>query len=70
MNKVNIPIANCLDCPHHKLEMDPDPLDWFCDNDEKTVCGKANRVVTSGNRPYETRANSLVPKWCPLKETE
>jgi hypothetical protein len=64
---VTLKIKNCLDCPHHQVLPDPDPNDWFCDDDEKVVCNKANgRVVTCANRPYETRKSSVVPAWCPL----
>ena len=31
-------IDNCMDCPHHLVRPDPDPDDWFCDDDEKVVC--------------------------------
>jgi hypothetical protein len=29
---------NCLDCPHHKIILDPDPTDWFNDDDEAVFC--------------------------------
>ncbi len=32
--------ANCMDCPHHETVPDPDPDDWFCDNDMAIVCTK------------------------------
>lgn len=67
---MKIVIKNCLECIHHSIERDPDPGDWFCDNDEKTVCKKANKIVTSGNRPYETEKASQIPSWCPLKKTK
>lgn len=28
----------CIDCPHHKVIQDPDPHDWFCDDDVAAVC--------------------------------
>jgi hypothetical protein len=28
----------CTDCPEHKVIIDPDPYDWFCDDDEAIVC--------------------------------
>ena len=33
-------IKNCLDCPFHKIINDPDPHDWFCDDDVAVVCTK------------------------------
>ena len=29
---------NCLDCPAHRVISDPDPLDWFCDDDLAVYC--------------------------------
>jgi hypothetical protein len=31
---------NCLDCPYHRVINDPDPDDWFCDDDQAIVCIK------------------------------
>jgi hypothetical protein len=31
---------SCLDCPMHKIIADPDPEDWFCDDDMAVVCTK------------------------------
>lgn len=63
-------ILSCLDCPHHRVEPDPDPLDWFCDDDVKVVCTKVsakNNVVMCGIRPYRVKAEiKSVPVWCPL----
>lgn len=64
-------IANCLDCPHHRVLPDPDPLDSFCVDDEKVVCKKSrNRVVTQANRPYRTRREAAIPSWCPLDDAK
>jgi hypothetical protein len=30
--------ANCIDCPHHEVINDPDPSDWFCDDDVAVAC--------------------------------
>ena len=41
MEEVNVAIQkieNCLDCKHHALVPDPDPDDWFCDDDEAVLC--------------------------------
>lgn len=29
---------NCLECPAHEVQSDPDPHDWFCDDDVKLFC--------------------------------
>lgn len=31
---------NCLECPNHSVINDPDPNDWFCDDDVAVVCTK------------------------------
>lgn len=64
-NKVTIEITNCMDCPDHELLPDPDPYDWFCDDDEKVVCTKTGRNVTCACRPYNTRKECEIPHWCP-----
>lgn len=33
-----MPYDNCMDCPNHKVIADPDPDDWFCDDDKAIVC--------------------------------
>ena len=38
MNTVITKINNCLDCTYHKVIPDPDPNDWFCDDDVAIVC--------------------------------
>jgi hypothetical protein len=73
---------NCLDCPFHKVIADPDPLDWFNDDDQAVICTKVNRkpnmnsqyladkqefkTVTVSCRPYKLRVESKTPDWCPL----
>jgi hypothetical protein len=29
---------NCIDCKNHAIIDDPDPHDWFCDDDVAVVC--------------------------------
>ena len=60
-------ITNCLDCPFHSVERDPDPDDWFNDDDVKVVCKKIDRNVTVAC-PYRTREESETPEWCPIKK--
>ncbi len=67
MEEVKLTIKNCMDCPFHQVEMDPDPDDWFCDDDVKVVCKKANKNITVACRPYNTRRECDIPNWCPLK---
>lgn len=76
------PYTNCIDCPNHEVILDPDPTDWFNDDDVTVVCkllpndekGKFSgvayqnpfKVITSMCRPYKTREESKTPSWCPL----
>jgi len=73
---------NCIDCPFHKVISDPDPTDWFNDDDVAVVCTKTPKKedknskyaadhqpfkpVTVACRPYNIRKESETPKWCPL----
>lgn len=57
---------NCIDCPHHVVLPDPDPSDWFNDDDVKVQCRINGRNVTTACRPYQTRKESETPDWCPL----
>lgn len=63
-----ISITNCIDCPFHSVRPDPDPDDWFNDDDVKVVCTKTNKEITSMCRPYNLRKESDIPDWCPLDE--
>ena len=38
--QTNLPV-NCIDCPHHKVIADPDPEDWFNDDDVAVECQKS-----------------------------
>lgn len=69
-NKAMLLITNCIDCPFHKVLSDPDPDDWFCDDDVKVVCTKASKNITVACRPHHIRRESAVPIWCPLKTSQ
>lgn len=61
-------IENCIDCPHHRIERDPDYSDSFCSDDVKVVCGKVEKNITEACRPYRVRHESEIPNWCPLEQ--
>lgn len=67
-NVVFIKIENCHQCQFHKVENDPDPDDWFNDDDVKVVCTKKhNKTITSACRPYNIKKECAgIPNWCPL----
>lgn len=59
----------CIDCSCHTVLPDPDPDDWFCDDDVKVRCTRANRNITVACRPYNIRREtSPIPDWCPLNK--
>lgn len=66
MAQIILDIENCMDCPNHNVLPDPDPYDWFCDDDEKVVCEKINKTITVSCRPYNKRKECKIPNWCPL----
>lgn len=49
------PKPNCMDCPSHKVIADPDPHDWFNDDDQAVLC-----TLTNGNPDHnpESRYHS------------
>jgi len=62
-------MKNCTACKHHSVERDPDPNDWFNDDDVKVVCTLTKRkdnTITVACRPYNVKKESETPKWCPL----
>jgi hypothetical protein len=60
---------HCLDCDAHKVIMDPDPYDWFCDDDCAVVCTLAkkrgpkpkNAVYATDRQPFKTIAVGMRP---------
>lgn len=67
MAELKIKVETCMDCPFSKVLPDPDPNDWFCDDDIKIVCLKANKNITVACRPYNDRKETSIPSWCPIK---
>jgi len=60
-------VMNCMDCAFRGVLPDPDPDDWFCDDDEKVICMKsAGRAITIACRPHHKRDECSTPSWCPL----
>ena len=59
-------MKNCTNCSAHKVLPDPDPHDWFCDDDVKVVCTEANyKQITCACRPYNIKKECETPDWCP-----
>lgn len=74
--------TNCMDCPHHRVENDPDPTDSFCNDDQAVLCNLTenidlqhrwcddyvweHRPITWSCRPHHKRVECDTPSWCPL----
>lgn len=55
----------CNNCSAFRLLPDPDPDDWFRDNDMKAVCTEVNGVIEGSlERPSEWE-NIRKPLYCP-----
>lgn len=68
MVKFEKKITQCRECPHCRIVPDPDPSDWFNDDDEKAFCREAgHELIENMLRPYE---RIIIPDWCPLKILE
>jgi len=68
-------ITSCVQCPHHSVIADPDPHDWFNDDDVAVVCKKTeqepdleseyradrqkHKVISSGDRPYQITESNI-----------
>ena len=48
MNQIDEQITNCMDCKFHRVINDPDPHDWFNDDDEAVMC-----TLTEGNPNHD-----------------
>jgi len=70
MPTVLIKIKNCIDCANHAVFADPDPNDWFCDDDCKVICTINDKTITVACRPYNLKKECSTPKWCPLLKTQ
>lgn len=67
--------SGCATCAHAQVFADPDPDDWFCDDDVKVLCmavkhssitGEQKNVITCACRPYMVAKEcSYIPSWCP-----
>ncbi len=59
---------NCIDCDEHEVLPDPDPDDWFCDDDVKVICkAHNNKIITQACRPHHIRNECNTPDWCPMR---
>lgn len=66
--KIELEVKYCSECPFGKVMADPDPYDWFCDDDKKVVCKKLNKEIYGALRPYEVGKIDAVPDCCPFNK--
>lgn len=66
MKEIKIKVEFCSNCPFGRVLPDPDPDDWFCDDDVKVYCTKSKRDICSALRPYEVGKLDTVPDNCPM----
>lgn len=66
MKEIKIKIEFCSQCPYSRILPDPDPDDWFNDDDERVYCTKLNKDVARALRPYEVGKWDKVPDECPM----
>jgi len=55
-------VSCCMDCPSHLVIADPDPNDWFCDDDKAVVCTKVNNPHKdiASRYPANRHVNKIV----------
>ena len=55
----------CDQCSAFRLLPDPDPTDWFRDNDKKAVCLEVNGVIAGSLEGPGEYTNIRKPLYCP-----
>lgn len=56
-------IKQCRECPHCLIVPDPDPNDWFNDDDEKALCKESeNKLIEGMLRPFADTLKSVLGK--------
>ncbi len=50
-------LSSCVDCPAHQIIKDPDPTDWFNDDDVAVVCTETEHANRNpGSRYHADRS--------------
>jgi hypothetical protein len=57
MNTVTEALTNCTQCKMHEIIPDPDPNDWFCDDDVAVVC-----KLTEGNPQHDPNSRYMADR--------
>ena len=62
--KMNIDLEYCDSCKCLVFAPDPDPHDWFRDDDKKAICTALNAKI-AGALEYNELTNIRKPLFCP-----
>lgn len=61
-------MKNCLKCEYHQVISDPDPHDWYCQDDVAVICIKnlnsksdKNSIYASDRTPFKVISCALRP---------
>lgn len=54
-------MKSCIDCSFHKVISDPDPYDWFCDDDKAVVCTKTKNDDQNETSEYTSDRQEFKP---------
>ena len=65
--QTKVDFNTCNSCAYLRLLPDPDPSDWFDDDDQKAICGKIGKKIEGALSVFEA-SRVEIPSWCPKKE--
>lgn len=59
-------MINCTECQNHEIINDPDPHDWFCDDDLAVICKLVFKEKVDINSKYlsDRHPNKCVTVSC------
>ncbi len=53
VSRISERASNCVDCPRHAVVPDPDPTDWFCEDDVAVLCGLAENPKDDPSKSWK-----------------
>lgn len=65
-----IDLSSCLECPFHRVIGDPDPDDWFNDDDKAIVCTKKSNQKLNINSRYASDRQMYAVVESSMRPTE
>lgn len=61
------PFGSCIDCNSHSIINDPDPNDWFCDDDKAIVCTNVNNPKRDVNSSHASDRQEYRVVMCAIR---